>query len=455
MPSFKRILIFTLLLVFHIGCIALIILSSLHHHFKIILFILQGYILLSYAHVFLPVLIFLFRLKSIKRLYKVSQENQLSPHTDFLILVPAHNEEPVLPALLSSIQNQTYPAQKIKTVVIADNCIDKTAALSQQMGAKVLERFTGHPSNKAKALVFAADRLRLANELQNQVICIIDADCQLDPIYLSELNNIYAKPGAVSVIQSHRSVHNIFHSKVTILDAAAEALRQVVVSASRKTLGMENFIYGLGCSMRGFVFNELMVETKDSLVEDKVWKVYFSRKKIAVDYCPTAQLRYEVVHSNKDFQKQRKRWIAGHMEILRKYGFSMLWQSIKRGSFSQFDFAWELLQPPRSFLLILTFIFGLSALWDNQISLLPFWCWFLLTGSFFLYGALGMWLINARPAHYMHLFSGLDMILGIFKTTFMSLMGKTLDGWDATRKRNKKVETVIGDPLPHESYKAG
>ncbi|MEJ7664147.1 MAG: hypothetical protein WKG07_33775 [Hymenobacter sp.] len=52
------------------------------------------------------------------------------------------------------------------------------------------------------------------------------------------------------MVQSYRSVSNTFSSTVSILDAAAEALRQWVIAGTRKLLGQSNFIFGLGCSMR-------------------------------------------------------------------------------------------------------------------------------------------------------------------------------------------------------------
>src|SRR5579862_2332944 len=52
-----------------------------------------------------------------------------SPQTRFLILVPAHDEELVLPSTLAALSQVDYPGKLKRVVVIADNCSDRTADL--------------------------------------------------------------------------------------------------------------------------------------------------------------------------------------------------------------------------------------------------------------------------------------------------------------------------------------
>ncbi|MGH8546721.1 MAG: glycosyltransferase family 2 protein, partial [Gammaproteobacteria bacterium] len=41
--------------------------------------------------------------------------------TKFLIIVPAHNEELLLPRLLDSVRQQDYPRELFTSIVVADN----------------------------------------------------------------------------------------------------------------------------------------------------------------------------------------------------------------------------------------------------------------------------------------------------------------------------------------------
>ena len=62
------------------------------------------------------------------------------PRHRFAIVVPAHDEEAVLPGLLDGLQRLAYPRALRELVVIADNCRDGTAALARERGVRVLER---------------------------------------------------------------------------------------------------------------------------------------------------------------------------------------------------------------------------------------------------------------------------------------------------------------------------
>lgn len=52
-----------------------------------------------------------------------------APQHRFLILIPAHNEEKLLPSLLDNLAELDYPQTLYATHVVADNCVDKTAVI--------------------------------------------------------------------------------------------------------------------------------------------------------------------------------------------------------------------------------------------------------------------------------------------------------------------------------------
>lgn len=53
----------------------------------------------------------------------------------YAVLIPARNEEKVIPHLIASIKGQTYPSDMIDIFVIADNCTDNTAKAALEAGA--------------------------------------------------------------------------------------------------------------------------------------------------------------------------------------------------------------------------------------------------------------------------------------------------------------------------------
>ncbi|RZK61835.1 MAG: glycosyltransferase, partial [Hymenobacter sp.] len=335
-------------------------------------YVMQAYVGMFYAYVFSPVLLYLVCAARIGRLYR-RRAPAAPAQTDFVLLVPAHNEAALLPGLLASIAQLDYPAGRFRTVVVADNCTDGTAVLARAAGATCLVRRTAHPSSKVQALRFGAAQLALGAAQPAAVVCVLDADCQLDPHFLTELDRYFAQPGAAPVVQCSRRVGNAFESDVTVLDAAAEALRQRVGLGARALLGFDAFILGLGCCLRAAEFARLMALPQTSLAEDKEWKADLVRRQVPVAYCPAASLRYHTVGSQQAFGRQRQRWLAGQLASAKTHGLPLLAQGLAQGSLRQLDFACELLQPPRSCLLVVALAFGAVALGTGQAVL--GWVW--------------------------------------------------------------------------------
>jgi len=422
------------------GCLALICLAGyaiVTYHLLGLVYIFQGSIVLSAGYILIPYLLFVTFFRSYKKIFKTLFINT-PPVTIFILVIPAHNEERVIKKLLQSIAEQEYSSDLFKTVVIADNCTDNTEAIANEAGVICFSRHTDGPSDKSQALYYGAQLMLQKGWLEDAVVCVLDADCTLDTKYLMALDYAFSLPGAAPVIQSFRYVKNVFKSNVTMLDAAAEALRQWVKSGTRKFLGLDNFVYGLGCAMRGNLFLQLTSMPNLTLTEDRDWKAYLVNHGLEVNHCPTARLGYEAVDTKKAFQKQRDRWITGRINTSRKYSFKMLLDSILKGSLSQCDCALDMMHPPRSVITFFVLLFGIVALFFPVTSFLPAWAWFAILLVIVTYAMTGLWLINARLKQYIVILSGANMIGSVLLSTVKTLLGRNVKTWDATRKSTAK-----------------
>lgn len=389
----------------------------------------QAYVLLNGLYVLLPALYYLARRRTVERQFLPTA--RAAPATRFVLLVPARNEEAVLPELLASVRALDYPAHLLRLVVVADNCTDRTAQLARQAGAECLERHTPAPSSKAQALGFATEALGLGNG--RAVVCVLDADCRLAPSFLRELDRQFAAPGAAPVLQCSREVGNAFASDVTVLDAAAEALRERVLAGVREQLGLQALIFGLGCCAREDVFRELVALPGSSLAEDKEWKVYLTRQAIAVRYCAAARLSYLTVATPGAFAQQRRRWLTGHLATVRAHAPALLAQALRTGRLAPLDCALDLLQPPRSLLLLGTLAAAGGAALAPGWALLPAWAWLGLAAGVLAYGALGLRLIGARVRHLWLLVSGVRLVGIMARSLAAVVLGGKDKHWRPTR----------------------
>ena len=90
---------------------------------------------------------------SICSLVKLKDKPILEEKTNrFMAIIPAHNEENVIEALIQSLNNQDYPKDHYDIYVIADNCTDRTAEIAKNCGAIVMERHDEEHKTKGYAL---------------------------------------------------------------------------------------------------------------------------------------------------------------------------------------------------------------------------------------------------------------------------------------------------------------
>jgi cellulose synthase/poly-beta-1,6-N-acetylglucosamine synthase-like glycosyltransferase len=238
-------------------------------------------------------------------------------------------------------------------------------------------------------------------------------------------------------IQSYRFVKNIYESHITVLDGAGEALRNWVFSAPRKWIGASVFGNGSGILFKKHLFEKLLQLQGSHLAEDKEWNAYLAEHHKKVDYCACARLGYEAVASKKDFQKQRKRWIGSHFAMMWKYGLKMFVQSIVNLNIMQFDCFCALMQLPRSLLLMFCLLFSAAGFLFPQSSYLSHIGWLIIMASLILYGMLGLYLVKARKKDYLSIMSVFGLMSGVIKTTFISMAGKGISQWNATRMKNE------------------
>lgn len=97
------------------------------------------------------------------------------------VLIPAHNEEVLLSATLTSLLAQSRRPDRI--IVVADNCTDSTVAIARRHDVEVIES-QGNTKKKAGALnqVLAA---MLPKQGDNDLVMVMDADTTLDDGFLA------------------------------------------------------------------------------------------------------------------------------------------------------------------------------------------------------------------------------------------------------------------------------
>ncbi|UCG54804.1 MAG: glycosyltransferase, partial [Dehalococcoidia bacterium] len=115
------------------------------------------------------------------------------------ILVPARNEERNIPNLLSSLKSQIKADDEI--IVVDDHSEDKTAAVAEQEGAKVIKSKQMPPGWTGK--IWAC--YQGAQSAIGRILIFLDADTVIEDGGLDDIISSYGKTyGVLSIQPYHR-----------------------------------------------------------------------------------------------------------------------------------------------------------------------------------------------------------------------------------------------------------
>lgn len=112
------------------------------------------------------------------------------------VLIPAHDEEAMLPNTLPPLLAQSIPPDRV--IVVADNCTDQTPEIARQHGLEVFAT-VGNTEKKGGALNQAL-KVFLPPKGENDIIMVMDADTILDAGFIREAVSRFANDRALMAI---------------------------------------------------------------------------------------------------------------------------------------------------------------------------------------------------------------------------------------------------------------
>ncbi|MBQ7901807.1 MAG: glycosyltransferase [Clostridia bacterium] len=144
-------------------------------------------------------------------LYGLVVKPKSYPKTDqtnrYAVLIPARNESVVIGQLIDSLKAQDYPSELVDVYVAADNCTDNTAAVAEQHGAVVYERFDKEHKGKGYTMSFLFNKLfELKGKDYYDGYFVFDADNLLNPDFITQMDRCFCDGNRV--VTSHRNSKN-------------------------------------------------------------------------------------------------------------------------------------------------------------------------------------------------------------------------------------------------------
>lgn len=243
-------------------------------------------------------------LTALGRFPRRRQTPRLAPlPPSFVVLVPAHDEEAAIAAALRSVAEQDYPRDRVRVVVVADNCSDTTAAVAAGQGVRVVTRTD--ETHRGKGYAVAAG-LEVLHDDAFDAVLILDADCTLNPAALRKLAATLAT--GADVVQASLRSRNADAGPGGFVAAVGSAV-DAAAAAGRDRLGLGGRLRGTGMAFRRSALGRVRWATA-SPVEDAEYDHQLRRAGVRVRYCPGAEVTASAPPRLADLCHQRRRWAA-------------------------------------------------------------------------------------------------------------------------------------------------
>lgn len=314
-----------------------------------------------------------------------------SPTTHFAILIPAHNEERLLPETLASLSAQHYPPAQFTAYVVADNCTDQTAEIARRAGATVFERFNTQQVGKGHALNWLREQIAATGNRVNAYV-VVDADTLVAPDFLRAMD--LRLQNGERIVQGYYAVRDPASSWGAALRFAALAVLHYLRPLGRVALGGTAGLKGNGMCFRAEVYERF--PWSGSLTEDIEMHTALVLTGERVTFAPEAQVQAEMPGTLRDSQTQNERWERGRWEMARASVGPLLRQAFDTRRFAPLDAATEHLIPPTAILaavLAFCLLAGAGLAWAGHAGV--WWGAVALGVGLAIYLLVGLWMVRA------------------------------------------------------------
>jgi cellulose synthase/poly-beta-1,6-N-acetylglucosamine synthase-like glycosyltransferase len=271
------------------------------------------------------------------------------------VLVPAHNEAAGIAGTIHRLRRELQQGDTL--LVVADNCTDKTAQIVKDTGAKVLIRKDIEKRGKGFALAAGLASLELE---RFDVVVFVDADCRFSPGGLVKLARACLATG--TPIQCRNLMTAPPNAgKKSRLGVFASRLRNDFRPSGYARLGLPCQLFGTGMAMPAPMVHPERFAT-GHITEDLLIGL-----ECALAGSPPRYLKAVSLHSHfpvtvEGCEKQKQRWIHGHLSVIGSHVPELLRQGFSKRSLPLLALAFDVLVPPLTLLIGLHGLIFLSAL---------------------------------------------------------------------------------------------
>lgn len=322
----------------------------------------------------------------------------ISNKYDFLILVPAHNEEQVISETLQGLK-KLDPLGKIDIVVIVDNCDDKTADIVRSNDINILERFDNNKRGKGYALHWALSKFDLNNY---DAVVIVDADTIVENNMLIAMAQSF-ESGA-DAVQVYNSFTITKKTHISYLQLMANISENILYYKARSILKLPILLRGTGMAIKSKILQNHPWNSF-SLTEDVDYAVNLLKENVKIDFNVNSSVLSAATSSYKQSASQKIRWASGTVQLIKEKVFGLIYCGIKSKNLKLIELGFSFFLLSRPLLIYLTSIILVLSFVSYSIfqPVLIYWCLSLI-GLLIVYNISGIIFIDDKKSAFKALF---------------------------------------------------
>jgi cellulose synthase/poly-beta-1,6-N-acetylglucosamine synthase-like glycosyltransferase len=291
------------------------------------------------------------------------QYPDLKGNFDFLILVPAHNEEKVIEETLESLQ-KLDPVGSAEIVVIADNCTDNTADKARSYNVSVIERHEPNRRGKGYALEYALSKYSMVDF---DAVVIIDADTVADQNMLSVMAR--SLTGGAGAVQVSNEFSIAQETSLAFLQQMANKVENLFFYRGRAVLGLPILLRGTGMAIK----TDVLVShpwSSYSVTEDVDYAVNLIMAGIQIGFTDGCRVLSSATSSYRQSYSQKERWASGTFRLIFEKAIPLIGHGIAKLRFDLLELACSLFILSRPLLIFTAMIIMILALiWGGNYQI--------------------------------------------------------------------------------------
>jgi cellulose synthase/poly-beta-1,6-N-acetylglucosamine synthase-like glycosyltransferase len=226
--------------------------------------------------------------------------------TTVAIVVPAHDEAVILGDRLSSLK--AVVRDRVRIVLVADNCTDDTADIGRRLGVEVVERVDKERRGKGFALDFAK---RYLTYTRPDVVLIVDADCWTNNDSVERLISYCMETGKpCQAVYLQTPAHDA--STAVQISTFAFFLKNLIRQRALQRLTGRVLLVGSGMAFPWSIFSRAELAT-DNIVEDLKLGQELALAGYATVLVEGANV-WSRAETETNTLSQRRRWEGGFLQ---------------------------------------------------------------------------------------------------------------------------------------------